>query len=408
LPKLVAIAFTLITFPIILAYLPEENYGQFQFILALQIWLVAFSADNITSGAKRGIAKGLNGTFLFALFKRLRFLSVISLVGFIISFFIYQAGLITLAFLFLMMSFFLIFSYLPQVSYPEFLIAKKQFKTYAFLQTISFILIPTALALTAFLFRNIFIFALVHFSLTALVNLSAIFYIIFKNKLYSAYRRKEIDKECFGYGVKLIPASLLNTTANKITSFIIGPFFGFVNLAIFSVALKLEEKFRGLTKSVHNLLYSEFANVSQESLIRKIRLGLAKGFILSFLITIPCLILAYFYIDLFLPDSYQRAKLYFLILAFGLPAVFMQMILHTVLTANLRYKELTALIVLPNLIKILLIIVLGFFFKVIGVSLGVTLGVWLSFIFYYFLTIKRDFGLELVNRYPLLKRLSNF
>lgn len=61
-------------FPIVLANLPVADYGKFQFTLALQIWLSAISAGSISSASKRGIAKELNGTFLYAFLVRLRLL----------------------------------------------------------------------------------------------------------------------------------------------------------------------------------------------------------------------------------------------------------------------------------------------------------------------------------------------
>lgn len=409
-PQVTAILVGLITLPIILANLEIKDYGAFQFILALQLWLITLTASYITSGARRGIARGLDGTFLFAFFARLKFFVLLGLLVFLGAFFVYYAGFITLSLLLIIINIFLILGYLPQASYLQFFIAKKQFKNYAIWQIIVSVLVPVVSALAAFLTHNILIFAIILFGSTVLINLAGFCYVIIKNNLYSAYKKGKIDRACLSYGLKLIPASLISGTSNKITSFIVGSFFGFANLAVFSIALKLEEKFRSPTKSLHNLLYSDFVRIEQKDLVLKIKPKLKQGLFIffAFVFALVCVLFGYLYISLFLPESYQIAKLYLLILSLGLPAVVLQTIIYTLLTANLRYKELTALIILPSLLKILLVIILGFLFKVIGVCFAVALGNWISFGFYYLLTIKKDLALKLIDRIPLLKKLSNF
>lgn len=407
-PQVVAIFVSLITLPIILANLPIKDYGQFQLILALQVWLSALTADRISSGAKKGIANGQYGTFLYAFFIRIKFLLIIVLISLIASFFVYNAGLGTLSILLIIMNGFLILGYLPQASYPEFFIAKKQFKSFAFWRIVAAILIPLASTIVAFLTHDILIFAIVQLGITAIISLTAFFYVVLKNNLFSAYKRGEIDKTCSPYGIKLIPAAIITASANKITNFIIGFFFGFAHLAIFSIASKLQDKFNSFSKTPYNLFYSDFARKEKGELIEKIKPRLKQGIAISFSITFIFFIVGYFYIHLFLPESYQLAKIYFSILSLGLPVLILQMILHTILEANLRYKELTVLIMFSNLIKIFLIVILGLLFGAIGACWAIVLGAWLSFYFYYILTIKKDSALILINKFPRLKKLSNF
>jgi len=404
LPQLIGIFTALITLPIILANLPIKDYGIFQFVLGLQLWLVALTGGHITLGAKRGISKGLEGTFLFAFFYRLKFLVIIGTILFISSFFIYNAGLITLSLLLVLVSIFLILGYLPQVSYLEFFIAKKQFKNFATWQIVTLVLTTGSVTAAAFFTHNILMFAIVQFGLTTLIGWLGFLYVIKKNNLILAYKKGEIDKECVPYGIKLIPAALILETSNRITNFIIGPFFGFSNLAVFSVAYKIEEKLRNFMKSFHNLLYSDFAKDEQRELIKKTRERLKKVLIVSVILTLGFLFLTYMYVDLFLPESYQMTKLYFLILSLALPGVFSQIIMHTILAAHLRYKELTVLGIVPNLLKIVLILIFGYFWKIIGICFALAISGWISFGFYYFLTLKREVVIKFINDYPKLKR----
>src|SRR3989344_3247343 len=73
LPFALSIPVSIITLPIILRNLSIEDYGRFQFVLAVQVWLITLTAGQITLGAQRGIAQGKDGTFLYAFLSRLRF-----------------------------------------------------------------------------------------------------------------------------------------------------------------------------------------------------------------------------------------------------------------------------------------------------------------------------------------------
>lgn len=406
LPQFVAVLIGAITLPIILANLPVEDYGLSQFVLTLEVWLVVFSGDNITAGAKRGIAKELDGTFLFAFFARFKLLIIVGLIGLIASFFVYNAGFNTLALLLAIMCAFLIFGYLFQVSYPEFFIAKKQFKSFAAWQIISSIITAASTTATAFFTHNILMFTIVQFGISTLISWMGWLYIVKKNNLILAYKKGEIDKECVSYGKKLIPADIVSLTAGKISHFIIGPFFGFANLAVFSIANKLRDHFATFIKKVRPLFYADFTKNKKDELIKSLNSKLKYGIIISIIATLFCIIGGYLYIKLFLPSAYRAAITYFLILSLTLPPIILMLIMHIILEVNFRYKELSAIATIPNLIKIALILVLGSLFKTIGVCWGVVLGQWIIFGFYYFFVFKRESIIKFINNHPWLENLS--
>lgn len=413
LPRLIAIMVSLIALPIILASLPIDDYGKFQFILAIQAWLIVSTGQNITSGAKRGISKGLDGTFIFAFLHRLKFLVMIGLLGIIVSFCLYYIyGFTTFSLLLMIVSLFLIFGYLFQVSYLGFFSAKKEFKKFAFWETITLTIGPFSSAIAAFFTHNVLIFAIVYFFSISFVGWIGWFCVVRKNNLISAYKRREIDKECFSFGKKLILVDLISSTEAQISYFFIGSSFGVANLALFSVANKLKTHFVGFIKRIRTLLYADFARGGGNKLIKLLNFGLKHRIVTLTIIVLffllLCIFASYLYINLFLPQEYQDTIIYFVILSFGLPSIALETLMHTLLEANFRYKELTVLQIVPSLIKIALIIFLGFLGGVIGICLGVVLGDWIRLGFYYFLTLKKDLALKLINRSPLLKKLSNF
>jgi len=227
LPAIISTLIALITLPIILRNLPVENYGIFQFILALQIWLIVFTGSHITSGSTRGITKGFNGTFLFAFLSRFKLSIITGSVMLIVSLYFYFINSYIFFFLLVIFSIYLIFGYLFQPTYTQFFIAKKQFKNLAVWQITTSLIVSISSALTTYFTHNIVIFALVQLGLGFFISLIAWLYVIKKNNLLSAYKKGEIDEECVLYGLKLIPVDLISVTAGKISHFIIGPFLDF-------------------------------------------------------------------------------------------------------------------------------------------------------------------------------------
>ena len=412
-PQIISLVVGLIALPIILVNLPIADYGKFQFILAFQAFLIVLSGPNITAGAKRGIVQGLEGTFLFAFFKRLKFLIVISLFGIFLSFCLYYIyGFIALSWLLIIASLFLVFGYLFQFSCPEFFTAKKQFKELAFWESAILVLNPTATALAAFLSHNILISALAYFGSLSFVGWIGWIYIIKKNNIILAYKEKKIDRECLSFGKKLIPADLVALTEARISHLIIGFFFGSANLAIFSVAHKLRDNLARLIRRVRTLLYADFVKGEKNEIVKVLNsksksrtIALA---VIALLCLVFCTLVGYLYIKIFLPQNYQNTLPYFLILSLGLPSIILRVLMQTLLEVNLRYKELTVLFILPNLIKIGLIIVFGFLWGIIGICWAIILGDWIIFGFSYLLSQRKDLFLRLINRFSLLKKLSNF
>jgi len=409
LSKVIGVLVSLFTLPIILNNLPIEEYGIFQFILALQAWLLALTGNHITSGSIKGLAKGFDGTFFFAFINRIKFLITISVIVLIASFYFYLIKLQILFYLLVIFSVYLVFGYLFQQSCIQFFIAKKQFKNLVTLQITISVIVSISSALVAFFTHNIVIFVLVQLGVSSLISLVWWLYVVRKNNLFQAYKRKEIDRECFSYGLKLIPVDLFIISAGKSSHFIIGSFFGFSNLAVFSVANKLKDRCADFARTIFpSLLYADFANKDRKDLIRIISGYLTKMGIISLFFTFLFISAGWYYIKFFLPETYRLSSLYFIILALSLPAGALSIILHTILESHLRYKELSVVQVVPNLVKIILIIIFGYLWQIIGICIALTISGWVSFVFYYLLTVKKDLVGEIIKGFPILKRLSNF
>jgi len=407
-PLVINTLIALATLPVVLVNLPIAEYGKWQFFLAVQMWLVASTAGNITVASKRGIAKGMDGTFIYAFLARLKLLfsAGFLVLGVAFAFKILRGNNISV--LLAIIGLYLIFGYLFQISFFEFLIAKKRFREWCFWQILIFSVSIVGSTLAAFLTKNIIYFALVQLGSVGLLGFIAWLWIVTKDNLVKSYKKVEIDKECVHYGLKLIPVDLVLITASKVSHFLIGTFFGFANLALFSVANKLRDKFAGIIKSVRPLLYADFAKIEGRQLIRVINRHLLKIGAFGIFLTFLFIGVGWFYMKFFLPESFQKASVYFAILALGLPAGILAIVLHTILESHLRYKELTVIGIIPNLLKIILILAFGCLWRITGVCFALTISGWLSFGFYYLLTLKKHLVLDTFIQYPLQKKISKF
>jgi Na+-driven multidrug efflux pump len=159
-------------------------------------------------------------------------------------------------------------------------------------------------------------------------------------------------------------------------------------------------------KEAQPLLYSDFALLEEEKLIKAATHRLKYGIVISLAITLFFVVAGYLYISLFLPAAYQMALTYFFILALALPSILIGITLQVMLEVNFRYRELTILATVPSLIKIALIIGLGLSFGVLGICWGIAIAAWVRFAFYYLITLKRETVKQYLNRFLIREGAS--
>jgi O-antigen/teichoic acid export membrane protein len=400
-------AISLITLPVALAHLPIDQYGKWQFVVATQVWLSSFTAGNITAASKRGIAQGLTGTFLHAFFARLKLLVPACIVTLTVAAYLNFSGKEVFSYLFIIIGGYLVSGYLFQRSFSEFLVARKSFRTLGIWQILISSVSMTGSALAAVLTNSIFYYALFQMGSISILSFAAWISLVKKEKLVKSYKGGAIDKECTRYGLRMIPVDLSSVTSGRISHFIIGAFWGFSHLAVFSVAIKLRNKSVSVIKSVRPLLYADFVKLERRELLQIINRHLMRVLFLGILLTAAFLAAGWFYISFFLPAAFHNAIHYFAILSLGLPAGILSMVLHTILESHLRYKELTVVGIIPDFLRIILILVFGYIWHITGVCIALAAGGLISFGFYYLLTIRKDMAINILDKFPFLRRMRH-
>lgn len=396
-PQFLSIVVQLVTLPIVLRSIAVDMYGGFQFVSTIFTWVTVFSFGYITLGASRGIAINKLGTFLYAFLYRLRIVVPLGVL-LILGSYLFDVSRGVFQQLLYIVGAYLIIGYLPQISFPEFFVARQQFKNYFVWQSVLFILVPIFSATAAFFTHDVRIYALVQFGCISLVSVAVFFWILIRNKIFIAYNNKEIDTGVIKYGLSLFPAEIVSGTSNQLTNFVIGPFFGFVNLAVFSVASRIDSAAKNFLSSVYHIIYADFAKKDFEELRQILRNKNKFFFLLSIIISFFIAIPGFLYIRYALPDLYSKATIFYVILVTGFPAVLLQTILYTFLASHLRHKTLVFTGIFPSIIKILLILGLGFAFGIVGIAVAIALTAWINYAFYYVSVFHKKFLFSLFPR----------
>ena len=391
LPYVVLFLTTFFTLPIVLRNIPKQDYGLYAFVFAFEEWLVSATGLNITAGMKKGIANGLDGTFIFALLKRFYILSIVGLVLSAVSFYlIYFKQKIIMGELFVVLAVYAITGALLRPMLIEFLVAKKAFKALAVWKVVLYTLPYLISAYVAFISKDVVLYTGFQLGGISFLSFVGCLFLFKRFNLVQRYKEKRIDRQCYEYGLKLIPVDIISVFAFKLSSFIIGPLFGYANLAIYSVAETIRGKSSEMIKNFRSLFYADFAKLADTDLKHKLRRNFKLMFLFSAGISALLMIAGCLYIYFFLPSSYHEAIIYFIILGVSFPASILDIVLQTSMEAHLKHKELAIRRVIPDLIKIVIILGFGLKWKIIGVCFGVAISMWVGLTISYYLTLKDE------------------
>ena len=102
-----------------------------------------------------------------------------------------------------------------------------------------------------------------------------------------------------------------------------------------------------------------------------------------FFISIPLALLGYIYVHLFLPDFYQVAKFYLLILALALAPTALKNVMRAALESYFKTKEILFVSIVPNVLRLAFFVIGGLLYGIIGIIWAIVLSAWIEYGFYY-------------------------
>lgn len=404
-PHLFSIVVAIFTFPIILSSLPVADYGKWQFVLALQAWAITLSAPQITSGSKRGLSLGQDGTFFFALFKRGTFMLFPSAMFLLLGTFFLWSEKTEFGLLCFVSSFYLFINILLQESIADFLIAKKSFVAHGIWSVLTSPVARIGSSMVAFFTQSIVLFSLFQVGYAFLVSLVGLAVLIKMNGLWEQFKRKHYDVSCFRFGIRSMPIDALGALSSRLIDILIGILFGLSSLAYFSVARDLRNQIVSIFKISFPLLYADFAKQPLDQLTSLVKKRMPRMIATSTLLGGLGLLAGVGYITLFLPKEFLSVIPLFAILSLAFPVGIPTIVLSTVLQSHLRYRAIAIATSIPNLFEIMLISLLGWLNGIPGMVLAIALYGYISFLFFYLAVIKRESFKKVLEQRKLLRTL---
>jgi O-antigen/teichoic acid export membrane protein len=239
-----------------------------------------------------------------------------------------------------------------------------------------------AMAMTLVLTSSLFIILFVYFFSYTMLRA---FFLMRSLKRLDPQKLKQ-DPEALRYGKHLSLVSILSTLSANLDKILLFQSLGAVQLAIYTFANAPVQQVKGLSKGIPTLVVPKIANKTIEEIGQTIKKRLVFLFLLGLTLSFVYIALAPFFFRLVFPrylDAILFSQILSLSMAVILPQMFLQSIRYAKLTSiplRIHYK----LQIFSNSSSILLLLLLGIPFGLMGVTIARVIGSVIVFFIYLF------------------------
>ena len=284
--------------------LPQEIYGQYQYVLGLAGLLGALTLTGLETSVVQAVARGFEGALKTAFWENLKWSAVFIAVAFSMSFYYYFFHGDQL----LAISFLIIAIFVPFISsanlYLPFLNGKKEFRTKVVYEAFSKI------------FFGIFIVSAILFSGRIAVLIIAYFSAQFITAIFFYWRalkkyrpNREIDPGLIRYAGHLSVLNILDIIASNLDKVLVFNYLGAIPLAVYSFAIGVPEQTKPFLKGLTNIILPRFSERTESDIRANLANKILKLFIFNLVIVMAYIALAPFFYRAFFP-AYGESVLY--------------------------------------------------------------------------------------------------
>lgn len=339
-------------------------YGQFSYITSIFGILSLFCLPGMNTAIIQGISKGENGIFKKGTFLKIKYGIFGTVVAIIITILFKKEPdqikyLILLSFIFP-----LVYSLDTASAYLN---GVQRFKSMAILNIIAIGIPITFTGLIIFLFpQKLFLILLTYFCATALINLISIAYI---NKKYIS--KNNYNPKLLTFGKHLSIITVLGNLQSYLDKVIVGTFFSFTQLAVFSVG-KLFQKFMKMLWGIfYQIELPKLSRISGGSSLqafnvtkRLVRFGiiLFAGLGIVIILLIPFIIKVFFTKDY--SESCFYAQLFVVASIIGIPGGIYELLMRS---SDDMTKQIYIFRVSFSVLELILLCLFPIFFGLLGV-----------------------------------------
>jgi len=341
--------------------LSAETYGSYKYILSILSLASITALPPMNAAVTRASAQNKDKTLIEGMMTKIKW-GVLGSLG-LLSIGIYYLiqDNTTLGITLLISAFFLPLFESFQI-YQAFLQGKKRFSTNTKYFIVSKIIYSLLIVLTIFLTKSLIIIIAIYLLINTILP-GYFFYQTYKQ--YKTQIKDSPSTDTSAYGKFLTSFSILSFIAGKIDNFLIFQYVGPANLAIYSFAKTPVNQLSSMSKNLRSLALPKFAEQSLEQTYKSITTKLKNMYLIVIIIIILYILLSPFIYKIFFPQyisSIFFSQLYVLTLL-SAPINFV----GEALKAHKRTKELAWLAMTLPVVKLGLLITLGYFYGIIGV-----------------------------------------
>lgn len=336
--QLGAVPIQLVFLPLILAALPQSDYGLYALALSISTFATVLTFPSMSHESKVGIARGLKGTFAFAL-KQRSIYSLPATIG-ILAFLVFAVmeGSRTLV----VYATTLLGTSLATIMYQSamaYFLGNERFREYAFFALSRLFFANAAGTVAAVLSNDVLVFVCVRFLAEVILNGITVSAILMKGDVFRSYADDQYDARITSFGVKMTPANLLFLMQTQAVNWLLALFMPLSVLAVFNVAYT--NQFRRLADAIGVLPQIRYAKKAKEGgEVRPTSLELLAMIALGAIVSCALVVFSYLYVSFLLPIEYQSAFQATAILAIGITPLLVKKYYHLCMSVTLDHKAL--------------------------------------------------------------------
>lgn len=365
-----------ISFGLVIAFanlLPKEIYGLYRYILSLGGILTVFSMTGMNTAAMQAVATGNEGVLKRSVKYQLKWnlMMMAALFG-LAGYYLVNGNKILSVSLFVLG----IFSPLTSAlnTYGAFLEGKREFKLNNIFSMLSAAFYAAGI-ITVLLISKEVVPLIIAYSLT---TFAANLFFYFKTlKLFNLEEGPSVD--ALAYGRKLTYMNFMGPIVGQIDNIILSHFWGPIQLAVYSLAMAVPDRFIPFVKSFVDIGFPKLAQRTAEEINKVFWRRIFQGVTIGILIAVVY-ILAVPFVFKYLMPKYLEAVFYSQILAasfiFALPNRYVSTIFSSQKLAKIIFQN----SILQSTIRIGLYIILGIFGGIMGLVLAQVINSFLSLI----------------------------
>lgn len=353
---LLAIAFANLLLP--------ETYGKYKYVLSIAGILAIPTLGGLNTAVVQAVSRGYEGSFIPSLKIKIRWglLGGIASLGLAGYYFLNDNTELTISFL-------LISVFLPFMDsfslYTSFLQGKKLFKLSTSFNIASSIIATCIMIGTLFLTDNLFFILLSYFT-----SWTILYFIFLQITLKKFYPNPEHDPKTISYGKHLSLIGIIGVIAGQLDKILIFHFLGAAEVAIYFIATAPVEQMKGFLKIIPTLALPKLSQRSFKEIDFMLYKRLIKLFFIGGAMAGVYILIAPFFFQFFFPKYHESilfSQLFSLSLFLTLPMVLFSTVFQS---KPEMIRKIYIGTITGNLVLIFLLIIMGYYFGIIGVILA--------------------------------------